>query len=68
MRKLKAFSTRLALWGINFRLWMLVRYSLYHRRACLYRSAGIFWRISRLTQQRKLLEQKLTVMKRGGAI
>lgn len=68
MRKLKAFPTRLTLWAVNCRLWLLLRYSLYHRKAYLYRSAGIFWQISRLTQQRKLLEQKLTVMKRGGAI
>lgn len=68
MRKIKAFPTRLTLWAINCRLWLLLRYSLYHRKACLYRSAGLFWRISRLTRQRKLLEQRLAILQRGGTI
>lgn len=68
MQKLKAIPTQLILWTVNCRLWLLLWYSLYHRRACLYRSAGLFRQISRLTQRRKRLEQKLTMMKRGSAL
>ncbi len=68
MHKLQSLSVWLALFCTKWQLWLLLRYSLRQRKAYLYRSAGLFWRIGRLSQRKKLLEQRLTILQRGGTI
>lgn len=68
MLKLQSLSVWLALFCTKWQLWLLLRYSLRQRKVYLYRSAGLFWRIGCLSQRKKLLEQKLILLNRGGSL